>query len=604
MPFRPFPSSSRHPLSSGSPRRSRRVAGAALAAVLALGAACSGGGEKAPTSGGVAAAERSDTKGGTLNALTLGPVLTWDPQRLASRDDIAFASRVFTRTLTGYAPSTDPAKQGNLVGDLAKDTGRPNDDLTEWSFTLRHGLTWEDGSPITCEDVKYGISRTFATEVITGGSTDALAVLAVPKQPDGRSIYLGPYATGALADTGKKAFDGAVMCASSTITFKLASPTSDFNELVTQPAFAPYPKGHDKQASSAFEVVSSGPYRLEGVWKASEGGTFVRNPAWKPESDPIRKAYPDTIRYQEGLETQAIAQQIIADSGAGRTAVALGSAPPAIQQQIRAVEALRQRSVNPLTGLVDYLVPNFSSPVFANPKVAVALATATNRNAYVTALGGETTAAPTTSLIPGALAAKPASDPLGAGPTGDPVKAKALLAEAKVKTPLAIRVAYRSSPTADKAMAALVTGWRDAGFAPELRPIANDYFTTITQLRAAKDHDVFWSNWAPAWASASTVLPALFDSTINLSSAGPGRDYGYFKDAAVDAGFAATAQIADRAEREKAWGTIDTGLAERGAYIALAERRALYIAGTDVRNLSASQVAGGFVELADIAVQK
>jgi peptide/nickel transport system substrate-binding protein len=40
----------------------------------------------------------------------------------------------------------------------------------------------------------------------------------------------------------------------------------------------------------------------------------------------------------------------------------------------------------------------------------------------------------------------------------------------------------------------------------------------------------------------------------------------------------------------------------KGAYIGLAERRALYMAGSDVRNLSANTVAGGVVEFADIAV--
>jgi peptide/nickel transport system substrate-binding protein len=584
--------------------RSRRALSLAAAGLIALTAACSGSSETTPTAGGVAAPERGNSRGGTLNALALGPVLAWDPQRLASRDDIAFASRVFLRTLTSYAPSTDPAQQSRLVGDLATDTGHPNDTLTEWTFTLRDQVAWEDGKPITCEDVKYGISRTFATDVITGGATDALSLLAVPKQPDGRSVYLGPYATGAAATAGQKAFDDAVTCSGSAITFKLSAPTSDFNEVVSQPAFAPYPQARDKQGSSAYDVVSSGPYRLEGVWKAAEGGRFVRNPAWKPASDPIRKAYPNEIRYEEGLETQAVAQQIISGSGPGKSAVSLGSAPPAIQQQITAVPALRERSVNPLTGLVDYLVPNFASPAFAKPEVALALATATNRNGYVTALGGENAAAPSTSVVPGAVRAVPAGDPVGAGLGGDPAKAKAMLTGAGVTTPVPIRVAYRSSPAADKAMSALVTSWRDAGFAPELKPIPSDYFTVITQPAAAKAYDVFWSNWAPAWASASTVLPALFDSTINLTPAGPGRDYGYFKDAAVSTSFADTAKIADRAAREKAWADIDTGLVKRGVYIALAERRALYIAGTDVQNLSANQVLGGFVDLADIAVQQ
>jgi peptide/nickel transport system substrate-binding protein len=61
-------------------------------------------------------------------------------------------------------------------------------------------------------------------------------------------------------------------------------------------------------------------------------------------------------------------------------------------------------------------------------------------------------------------------------------------------------------------------------------------------------------------------------------------------------------QIDDRAEREAAWVVVDQSLLEQGAYIGLAERRALYVAGSDIRNLSANTIAGGVVEFADIAV--
>ena len=62
--------------------------------------------------------------------------------------------------------------------------------------------------------------------------------------------------------------------------------------------------------------------------------------------------------------------------------------------------------------------------------------------------------------------------------------------------------------------------------------------------------------------------------------------------------------IADRGEREKAWAALDVRLQTLGAYIGLAERRSLYIAGSDVRNLSANEVTGGVVEFADIAVRQ
>ncbi len=571
-----------------------------VAGVLTLGAEPPADPDPAtPTS---AVGDRVDADGGTLRALSLGPVVTWDPQRIASRDDVAFAGRVFARTLTAYAPNTDPDQQARLVGDLATTTGTPSKDLKTWSFTLRDGVRWQDGSPVTCADVAYGISRTFATDVVTGGPTDALAVLAIPRRPDGRSTYPGPYATGKAGAAAQKAFDRAVSCTGKTITFTLSSPLSDFNELVSQPAFGPVKKSADRGAGGTYEVFSAGPYLLKGGWTAGKGGTWVRNPSWNRSSDPVRRAHPDQIVYEEGLDTQAVAQQLMADGDTGRVSVSLGSAPPAIQQRITAVASLDERSVNPRTGVVDYLVPNTRSKVFADEKVRLALATATNRDAYVTAIGGPTAAEPALSLIPSGLPAAHEADRAGAGTRGDAARAKALLTRAGVTTPVPFTVAYRSNPTADKAMAALVAGWRLAGFDPTTRPITEDYFTAISDPKLATKVDLFWSNWAPAWASASTILPPLFDSSINITKVGPGRDYGYWADPKLDAAMGKVSSVADPAAREKAWADVDTSLLARGAYIGLAERRALYMAGSDVRNLSANSVAGGVVEFADIAV--
>ena len=592
------------------PQHSNRVWAmlAALVVTLVSGmAGCSiiGGEEGESSTPQVAAPEdRVDEPGGTLKALSLGPVLSWDPQRIGARDDAAFAGRVFLRTLTAYQPSTEPRNQSRLVGDLATDTGTPNKDLTSWSFTLREGIAWEDGSPVTCEDVRYGISRTFATNVVTGGSTDALAVLAVPKLPDGRSVYAGPYTTGPAAAAGAAAYDKAVVCRGTTITFTLSAPVSDFNEMVSQPAFAPFKKSVDKGKDGTYAAFSSGPYKLASPWRASTGGSWVRNPHWKSDTDEVRQAYPDRIDHQEGIETQTVAQQIMADGENSRAAVSLGSAPPAIQQHIVTVDALKRRSVTAGTGLVDYLAPNLKSPMFAKVEARQALAVATNREAYVTALGGATTGRPTNTLIPQALPAHHDEAPLAAGNRGDADRAKVLLGKAGLTMPVPLRVAYRSSPVADKAMAALVAGWTEAGFAPTLTPLKDDYFATIGQPAAAKSYDVFWSNWSPAWASASTILPALFDSSVNLSTAGPGRDYGYFADASLNAEMLVIGAIPDRMKREEAWAALDVKLQSKGAYIGLAERRALYIAGSDVGNLSANEVIGGVVEMADIAVRQ
>ena len=89
----------------------------------------------------------------------------------------------------------DPVKGTSLVPDMATDLGTPNAGGTEWSFTLRDGLTWQDGSEVTCEDVKYGVSRTFANNMINQGPTYAVAYLDIPANPitdaaDPKSAFL------------------------------------------------------------------------------------------------------------------------------------------------------------------------------------------------------------------------------------------------------------------------------------------------------------------------------------------------------------------------------------------------------------------------------
>lgn len=537
-------------------------------------------------------------KGSVLTVVSLGPVATWDPQRMSSQKDMAFAGRVFSRTLTAYPAGPDAAAQRQLVGDLATNTGAASKDLRTWSFTLREGVTWQDGSPVTCEDVRYGIARSFAKPAASEGLNYPLATLDIPKGPDGASTYAGPY-----SNAGKAGFDKAVSCRGRTVTFHLTEPRGDFNQMVSLQSFAPYKKSADKRESSTYTVFSNGPYLLSGSWASSTGGSFVRNPRWTQSSDPIRTAQPEGIRYQEAVESQTAAQHIMADDRANRWAVALDSAPPAMQHSIVGAESLRSRSINPRTALVDYLAVNVRSRVLSIEDARRALAVATNRDGYVNALGGDTAATASYSLIGPNIPGHLGKDPLGAGSRGNPAAARALLQASGLTLPVPLRVAYRSSPTADKAMAALKNGWDAGGFEIELSPITKDYFASVSSPGAAKRNDVVWSTWAADWPSGATVLPPLFDSGINLSAAGTGRDYGQFSDAGFNEQMAAAGRLTDPVRRDAAWAQLDASLASRGVYVALAQRRALYIAGSGVSGLASNDALGGHVDLARVGVR-
>ncbi len=353
----------------------------ALGAVVSVGAAaCSSGSSGGSGGGGGASSASAATKGGTLTVLTLGPQEAWDPQRVYVGADIEYLSRMAIRSLVTYTTGDKP----ELVGDLATDTGKVSDAGKTWQFTLKDGVKWQDGKPVTCEDLKYGPSRTFAQDVITNGPNYIINFLDVPANADGSSKYAGPY-----KKTGQDLYDKAVSCSGNTITYHFKKPWNDFNYATASLlAYSPFRQDKDQGDKSNYDIFSDGPYMLQGAFDKDKGGTFVRNPNWDASTDPVRKAYPDKIVYNEGVQTEVAYQRAIADSGADKTMIPQIQAPPSVLPQIVGNPSAKDRSSTVQSPYIDYVQPNFKSKVFSNEKVREAFAVATNRDAYVTAYGG------------------------------------------------------------------------------------------------------------------------------------------------------------------------------------------------------------------------
>jgi peptide/nickel transport system substrate-binding protein len=467
-----------------------------------------------------------------------------------------------------------------------------------WTFTLRKDATWQDGKPVTCADVKYGISRTYATTQITGGLAYALDFLDVPHGEDGSSAYAGPY-----LKTGKAAFDRAVTCSGQAITFKLARAVPDFNQVVALPAFAPVRADKDRGPRSATEIFSNGPYMLKGAWLPGKGGTFVRNPQWHPDADPIRKGHPAEMIYQEGVPVETALSRIMTNAGSDSHAVTADSAPQVLQNDIMSNPEIKARSSSPRGPFVDYLVPNFSRPVMTKLTVRQALAMSTNRQAYVRAVGGANVAEPTYALINRSLPGYRDFNPVQVPPTGDAAKARTLLQASGLNFPVKITVAYRKGAPGDIAMAALKQGWQSAGFSVTLVGISKDYFTNIAAVRNSRYYDVMWAVGSAQWPSGSSVIPSLFDSRLNLSADSSGQDYGRFDSPAFSDRFDAVAKIPDPAHREQAWSDLDRDLADTVAAIALTNSRSVFVHGEGVENYVDNQALAGTVDLATVSVR-
>ncbi|MPN33186.1 hypothetical protein SDC9_180670 [bioreactor metagenome] len=222
----------------------------------------------------------------------------------------------------------------------------------------------------------------------------------------------------------------------------------------------------------------------------------------------------------------------------------------------------------------------------------------------MTAAGGDQIAKATNSLINSGLPAFP-NTPLLAGDKGDPAKAKQLLTDAGFTLPVKITVAYRKNDTLDKVFAGLKAGWDAAGFDTQLTGIpAEQYYSSLQSPANATKYDAMWAGWGADFPSASTVIPQLLDSRSQITSGGPGQDYGYFSNADFNAGIDKAYAVTDATEANKAWGALDTeAVTKYFAVIPLINDQFVFVHGSNVQGAVVNTTFTGYYDLANISVK-
>ncbi len=527
--------------------------------------------------------------GGTLHYLYGGSLNSWDPQQMYIGLDVANAGRLFTRSLVQYPASDDPATASTPVPDLAVGTGRSSDDAKTWSFTLKDDVRWQDGTPVTCADLKYGVSRSFAIDVFDLGPRYAIEYLDVPST--GSHAFEGPYTSSA----GEAAFDKAVTCDGKTITYHFRKPWPDFPRAIASlRAFDPYRKDKDHGKKSNLQVFSDGPYKLQGTWTSS-GGTFVRNPEYDASTDPVRKARPDRIVFQTSTPATQSTTSITTGSGTGEVSVTSNQVPQSMADDIDSDHL--EIADSPY---VDYLIPNFRR--LKNPKVRKALKFATSRRSWVMARGGNKWADPAYSIVNPNVHGYRKNPGFTAVPeSGDIAKAKKMLKSAGVKLPYRIKLIYTGGDK-KSAVKAVTDGWAKAGFKVKTQQIdPAKYYSEIG--RSDKDADIMWMGWGADWPTMTSVLPPLFDSD-QLGDHFNGSNYGRYKNADVDDDFD-RAVTADRSsERVKAYRSADRQLAKGVAYIPLSVEKFVIPWGEDVTHYTAGAATSMYPDLGVIGVKK
>jgi peptide/nickel transport system substrate-binding protein len=357
----------------------------------------------------------SRKKGGTLQLGLTSDCDSWDPQRVY----YGFCwnlQRLFTRGLTGYSKLNGNTFQ--LSPDAATTMGVHNADYTQWTYTLKPGLKWSNGKPVTPLDFKYGVERLFAQDVITGGAFSYYVnILQHP------SSYKGPYHSGDLTS---------IRTTANTITYNLVRPFKDFPYLLALPEGSAVP---DKVEGGAGYVgrtytkrpLSDGPFKIAS-YTPGKSINFVRNPDWSQSTDPIRHPVANAIDISIDTNPGDLDNKIKAGLIDANAGVGAGGLTPAFQSYVLTHPQAKKQADDPATPFTEYFA--VFQTVIKNADCRKAIFYATNKASIIAAEGGPTAGIPAGSMTPpGVTGYDKSYNPYPAGPqdTGNLAKAKAEL---------------------------------------------------------------------------------------------------------------------------------------------------------------------------------
>jgi len=166
---------------------------AAIGTVAALALAACGGSSK-PTSQSTTSAGFNAGITGVVNSSShTGGTLVFDNSSTPDSTDpgntyyanMWNVARLYGRALVTYK-STPGASGDQIVPDLATSLGQISADGLTWTYHLKPGVKYENGTAVTSQDVKYAVERTYAKDVLPNGPGYFHLLLSDPNYP-------GPY---------------------------------------------------------------------------------------------------------------------------------------------------------------------------------------------------------------------------------------------------------------------------------------------------------------------------------------------------------------------------------------------------------------------------
>jgi peptide/nickel transport system substrate-binding protein len=519
--------------------RRTSFAAVCLAFLVAL-TSCPGKGPASRRSPGASTSPEEGVRGGVLRVLLSDDVDAIDPQRAGAPASFGLA-RAMHRGLMAFQAS--PGAEGAVpVPDLAESAPEVTPDGLRYTFRLREGSRFgaPASRPVRAADVKAGLERIFTA-----------------RSPFSR-YYRVIAGADALAAGDATGLAGVSATDERTIVIGLTHPTNDFLSLLALPAASAVPPGL-APAARPRDIAPSGPYMLaKDGYRPERSIHLIRNDAWSEDSDPVRRAYVDEIRFEIGASPGEMVDRI-----AGGRAHLIGDALPQ-GTDVTAIPA--GRVVRDPRGCLRYLFMNTRVSPFTSAKVRSGVALAVDRAAVAASYGAGVAQAAATILPPTVAG----YDPARPAPGADAAAAHGALAEAGYDAGFATTLVVGDT-SLDRAQASEVRaalGRAGVRVTITVVPVASVYEDRYEVPRANTPMGI--ATWCADWPGPGGrgSLQQLVDGRRVASSGS--TNYSGMNDPTLNRAMDAAAGVGDAARAVAAWLAADRRAVGAAAVVPLA----------------------------------
>ena len=581
-------------------RRSALAAIAAIGSVSLLLAGCSKADDNKDGGTPKAAGANAATKG-VVNASTKkGGTVTYEMSDVPDSFDpgntyyayMYNLSRLYARPLMTFQPG--PGTQGNtLVPDLAESKGASSEGGKTWTYKLRSGLKYQDGSPITSKDVKYAVERSnFARDVLSLGPNYFQQFL---KNPD---KYKGPYKdkTGNLSSIETPN--------DTTIVFHLNRPFQEFDYLVAAPQTAPVPQAKDDGVDYVKHIMSSGSYQFQSYQEGKQA-VLVRNKNWDPKTDPLRKQYPDKIVVNLKVNADTIDKDLQAgDATAELTGLGVGASTQA--SLLNSADG-KASTDNTFGGRLVYAAINTKVKPFDNVECRKAVEYAIDKVAVQTAQGGPIRGEIASTVVPPDITGYEKSDVYATpGSKGDIAKAKDQL-KACGHTSITTNISARSDRQQEvDAATAIIDSLKKVGINASLKQYPqgkyfNDY-AGVPKFTEKQNIGIMMMQWGSDWPSGYGFLQQILNSSA-ISQSG-NTNLSQFANKDVDAKLAQAIANPDMDARNKLYAEVDKVTMDQAVIVPLTYFKVLLYRSPYATNVASSSAWSGQYDYLNIGTTK